>query len=169
MNKQEAWERLDSLVSRNPTDKDRMALNTLKPEPPVTDDELRAIDKPFGELPRRLQEALVIASVIDREEIEAMRIGLGWCKTSPSFSQNAIYRLAPEPKRMPQPPWHMIDPKYKWFAIDGHANPGVFTEEPRASHVFWETEGNARSIDAILFDRGSVDWTESKVKRPEGE
>ena len=171
MTKQEAWAYLKVYLDGWYNKSTQRAIEALKPELEVTDEELRAIDKPFGELPRRLQEALVIAHYVDGKSMHcAEYLSAKFMNAhEPVFYANVLYRLAPEPKRLPQPPWHMIDPKYKWYTANKEGCSRFYAVEPlMCDHYFYPHYGEVFEADCLIFDRGNVDWNESKVKRPEG-
>lgn len=81
-------------------------------------------------------------------------------------------------KRKPAYPWSVIDKNYQWAAIDENGELHLFMKEPYiatfddGSTGEWLVDAGLRpdciNANFLVFDRGDLPWTETKMKRPEG-
>lgn len=67
--------------------------------------------------------------------------------------------------------WSHVAPEYKWLARDEDGSAYLFTSEPYLSRdTAWDFPSSGEFLDAIGFSsykRGTVDWKDSLVKRPD--
>ena len=125
---------------------------------------------PFGEMPRELQEALVIAICVDKNIwCDAKNLGsYDPVYTTPAFLPDVIFRIAPEPVIMPTYPWDLFDDEIQWMAIDESG------ELAMAENKMEQSVGNGNAywflascrVRNIKFNRGNVAWQDSQMERP---
>ena len=68
--------------------------------------------------------------------------------------------------------WSQIKEEYKWLAADADEYTYVFKVEPELDESgYWCSDGSAYfSVNGLVsYSRGTCDWKDSLVKRPEGE
>ena len=76
------------------------------------------------------------------------------------------YRIATVPDSIN---WDHVAPKWKWMARDNFDDVWLFMQEPSAcDRGRWETRGGSVLCTQFAsYVRGTVDWKDSLVRRPE--
>ena len=69
--------------------------------------------------------------------------------------------------------WTHVAPQYKWMARDHSGLAFLFSEKPNLSHSFWklgifDDVPLAKVLGFASYRRGTCDWRDSLVQRPEG-
>ena len=68
--------------------------------------------------------------------------------------------------------WSVVKEDYKWLAADANEYAYVFKVEPELDESgYWRYGGSAYSNvnNLVSYSRGTCDWKDSLVKRPEGD
>jgi len=94
-----------------------------------------------------------------------------WFKYAPSWLYNVVYRTVPLPKTQDVIAWEKLPDWVEWVARDKDGIVRAYTEEPRTMSCSWGNQGGSfRRIDDFpgIVQIGTVDWTESKQRRPRG-
>lgn len=126
------------------------------------------MDKTFGEL--SIDEKLELhRAMYEGKSVQYfnVHVDLWMAKTSHSFSDDYIYRIAPEPETDIELPWHVISPEYQWAARDAYGDVWMYEEKPSLKIDMWFEE-NARYCRHIIHKPGNKPWDQSLIKRPEG-
>ena len=132
---------------------------------------------PFGQLPRAVQEAMVIAVDLDKKIVDmwdGFRWGSGVGRDLHSWRAYA-FRIRPVPPVPDMIPWEVIHPDIKWVA---RTESGLFigaTSRLGLPCSTWMIDYGAGSIYPLstiiwhtLFKIGTCDWKDSLQQRPEG-
>jgi len=136
--------------------------------------------KPFGELSWK-QKAKLYRAALDGKQIEYRFYNHKiWYinDSTPGWHSLACYRIKPEeaPELIPDSiDWSHIDDRFKFIFRDEGANPAVYasTKRPNPIHNvgLWQPSLGTEfvRIDNFLtsYKRGTVDWKDSLVERPE--
>lgn len=129
--------------------------------------DLTKITTPFGLLDPETQEAL-------REwenGVEVYKGDLGWVYIDPWFDLDCTYRARPAPLTPDSIDWSHVAPEWKWMARDQCGMAYIYTSKPYHSNMSWnyDDEGQHASIEGVLssYRRGTVEWQDSLVERPE--
>ncbi|QFT69641.1 hypothetical protein FIU93_22850 [Labrenzia sp. THAF35] len=65
--------------------------------------------------------------------------------------------------------WSHVAPQYKWMARDKSGDSHVFRSKPFGQEHYWGTGDYAIRADSFTsYTRGTTDWEDSLVERPEG-
>lgn len=130
--------------------------------------DLTKIDKPFGELDRETQLALFEAW-LDGAEVDCLADGI-WYRTNPvSWRKSKAYRIATTPDTID---WDHVAPQAKFMARGESGSAWLFDCKPSINDAGdWDTVaegdcvGNADTFAS--YRRGTCDWKDSLVERPE--
>ena len=66
--------------------------------------------------------------------------------------------------------WSHVHKDFKWMARDKEGTPRLYLSKPKITDTYWASI--QRQVDAQLFasyKRGTVDWKQSLVERPDDE
>ena len=74
------------------------------------------------------------------------------------------YRIATIPDSIN---WDHVAPGWKWMARDEDGDVYLFTEKPILKSDVWGSSGDAVALCLSSYTRGTVDWQQSLVRRPE--
>ena len=93
--------------------------------------------------------------------------------SSPAWLDNMIYRTVPLPKTQDLIAWDRLPDWVEWVARDGNGTVWCYEIDTTVRDAVWIAFGGAnyRRIDdfpGIVVQIGTVDWTESKQRRPRG-
>jgi len=77
------------------------------------------------------------------------------------------YRARQEPVTYPTVDWSIFADGVQWIAWDESGHGFAFATEPRRNDLHWETDGEYYEISSIKLDRGTFDWKDSKIQRPQ--
>ena len=97
--------------------------------------------------------------------------GTLWQKTqNPSWCDAYIYRTVPLPNTQDVIAWERLPAWVEWVARDKSANTHCWAKEPQQSVGVWDDGGLYRRIDDFpgIVQIGTVDWCDSKQRRPRG-
>lgn len=78
------------------------------------------------------------------------------------------YRAKATPLTKPSPPWEHLADWVQYVARDEYGGLFGYSDRPNIKIKVWDNDGRAESLRALKFDRGTCDWRDSLVKRPEG-
>lgn len=84
------------------------------------------------------------------------------------WSVHRHYRVAPTPDTID---WSHVTPEYKWMSRNLEGIPYLFVNRPQTSCSFWYSCSPTDSACAVHFSsykRGTADWKDSLVERPNG-
>ena len=128
--------------------------------------------KKFGELKREEKVALFEAWVYGKT-IQLFVEAFGWqdVDPKPSWRDEVHYRIKPEEKVPDCIDWSHVHPDYKWLARNDSGRTCLFTRKPALMKIIWEPRLGCKYVRAegfASYKRGTVDWTDSLVQRPEG-
>lgn len=94
-----------------------------------------------------------------------------WCLAGPDcVSLDIKYRIAPQPTPLiTREMWAMIDPKWKWAAMDSDGEVYFYTDEPciRARGFSWDSCGGYYCNSVLATNANSTNWRLSLTERPE--
>jgi hypothetical protein len=109
-------------------------------------------------------------------EFEAWLDVGGWLSSSSPRYLDWVYRTAPLPKTQDVIAWDRLPDWVEWVARDEIGMIFAFSREPRNHDGIWSRDGHdgiwSRDINRRIDDFpgivqiGTVDWTESKQRRP---
>lgn len=92
--------------------------------------------------------------------------GASWNYTIPNFIYGVHYRVTPKTVNVP---WHLIDEKWKYFAIDSNGNSYVYSALPLIDTYSsrWKASegGTCADLAALKIDIDGIDWTQSLIER----
>jgi hypothetical protein len=85
----------------------------------------------------------------------------------------SIYRTVPLPKTLTQDviAWEKLPAWAEWVARDRSGDVAVYEDTPIVEDAYWTSLHDERRIDdfpGIVLQIGTVDWRESKQRRPRG-
>ena len=136
--------------------------------------DLTKIDKQFGELDIETKLALHRA-FYDGMDIEVYVAEFSEFRviTPPLWKPYSTYRVAPEPLRDIQVPWHVFGPEVRAVARDKNGTVCAYCgEEPDRDNSQWKPNNSEYfridELHLIGFDPGNKPWDQSLVRRPEG-
>lgn len=118
-----------------------------------------------------IQEKIaVMQAYADGKEIQVRVIGYGeWVRSvEPTWSWGGCeYRIKPETHDYIN--WDHVDPMFQYMARSKSGYVWLFSEIPSRSLDFWVSHsGHAMLASAFTsYKRGTVDWKDSLVERPE--
>lgn len=118
----------------------------------------------------KMKELLpIIQAYADGAEVEWFRSrDSSWVDLkNPYFDHLTEYRIKQTPDSID---WSHVSTEYKWMARDEGGGVFIYRETPEKGRVFWFDSYVNGDIDATVFSsykRGTVDWRDSLVKRPE--
>jgi hypothetical protein len=126
---------------------------------------------PFGQL-TRIEQALLLLAKHEGKRIEVHEYdypcNYAWReKLNPSWRDDFIYRIAPEPLIPDSINWDHVAPEYNYMARDEDGGAVLFRRPPQQHLRQWGGFafcGNAQ--DFTSYRRGTVDWKDSLVIRP---
>jgi len=125
------------------------------------------MDTTYDHKKRTAEMIAVMQAYVDGKAIEHNIVpGGGWYPLSePGWSWHlANYRIATIPDSIN---WDHVAPEWKWMARDASGDAYLFTEEPRLKTDAWGSSGYAVALCLSSYTRGTVDWQDSLVRRPE--
>ena len=100
-------------------------------------------------------------------KIEAWLDLKGWILSAGSTYSDWVYRTVPLPKTQDVIAWDRLPDWVEWVARDEIGMIFAFSREPRSHDGIWNGDINRRIDDFPgLVQIGTVDWTESKQRRP---
>lgn len=82
-----------------------------------------------------------------------------------------VYRTVPLPKTKDVIAWEKLPDWVEWVARDKTEIVSAWSQEPHAGSIYWHEGGVERRIDdfpGIVVQIGTVDWKDSKQRRPQG-
>ena len=88
-----------------------------------------------------------------------------------NWGVHGVCRTVPLPKTQDVIAWEKLPDWVEWVARDKDGIVRAYTEEPRTMSCSWGNQGGSfRRIDDFpgIVQIGTVDWTESKQRRPRG-
>lgn len=125
--------------------------------------DLTKITTPFGLLDKETQAAL-------RAHGGPLEVftSSGWRDVSFfSGGLSSTYRVKPAALIPDSIDWSHVAPELKWMARDADGSAYLFPEEPKFFGSMW-TGNDFREVAAFAsYRRGTVDWRDSLVRRPE--
>jgi len=74
------------------------------------------------------------------------------------------YRIATIPDSIN---WDHVAPEWKWMARDPYGDVYLFTDDPTLKAQEWVCNGDVVPVCFSSYVRGTVDWKDSLVRRPE--
>lgn len=91
-----------------------------------------------------------------------------WRKVELAYSLGSIYRTVPLPLTQDEIAWDRLPVWVEWVARDVDETIFVHEIEPEELSHIWSSPGDKRRIDDFpgIVQIGTVDWTESKQRRP---
>jgi hypothetical protein len=96
----------------------------------------------------------------------------GWCYTLPEWCDESIYRTVPLPEKTQYViAWEKLPDWAEWVARDRDGTICAYDEEPEYYINYWMFEGShCTRIDDFpgIVQIGTVDWKDSKQRRPRG-
>lgn len=119
---------------------------------------------PFGEIPRELQEALVVALFVNGEKGKQRFNGV-WISDF-SICAESIIRLAPELVVMPEYPWDLFDDEIQWMAMNKDGDLAINDLKMALSTLGPQWLSSVAYVPCIKFPRGNVAWQDSQMERP---
>jgi len=129
--------------------------------------------KPFRDLSDAEKGALLLAHHRGRDIEHFSKSREVWIiADSPWWSDETIYRIAPEPLIPDSIDWSHVAPEWNFMARDDDGDTWVFKARPAidGSDDFWHDQdwaGDATCLAAFAsYRRGTVDWKDSLVIRP---
>jgi hypothetical protein len=104
-------------------------------------------------------------------KIERYRQGV-WLECLPAWLEDNIYRTVPLPKTQDVIAWDRLPDWAEWVARDRDGEVCAYDEAPQCYVNDWMFEGShCTRIDefpGIVVQIGTVDWKDSKQRRPRG-
>lgn len=74
------------------------------------------------------------------------------------------------PKTKPSINWDHVSPEWQWLAVDACQEAYMYDEKPILGPVSWTGDCDYKEADAFAsYSRGTCDWKDSLVERPESE
>lgn len=123
--------------------------------------------KPFGELSDAEKGALLLAHH-EGKKIELLANCKHWTRATPDWSKHCTYRIAPEPLIPDFIDWNHVAPEFNFMARDKNGRLYLFGGEPRPEDDMWSGFGPAAKAHVFAsYRRGTVEWKDSLVRRPE--
>ncbi|NTA27372.1 hypothetical protein [Allorhizobium ampelinum] len=112
----------------------------------------------------------VMQAFVDGKEVEIEYSKASWLRQpDPLWRWDSCeYRIRETPDTID---WSHVDPSLKWMARDGSGAVYLYDEKPiTGSSVFVARGKESCRINGIFssYRRGTVDWKDSLVERPEG-
>ncbi len=109
----------------------------------------------------------------------AFRVFLGedaWAGVlNPTWNRERVYRTVPLPKTQDVIAWERLPAWVEWVARHAHGSVLAYDEEPKWRGNWWVEGASStrphRRIDdfpGIVAQIGTVDWQDSKQRRPRG-
>ena len=96
----------------------------------------------------------------------------GWEQVKPTWFYNITYRPLPLPKTQDVIAWEKLPDWVEWVARTAAGTSWGFECDPTPATGWWNTQANgeARRIDDFpgIVRIGTVDWKDSKQRRPRG-
>jgi len=123
-------------------------------------------NKPFGELSDAEKGALLLAHH-EGKRIELLDNSKHWTRATPDWSKYCTYRIAPEPLIPDSINWDHVAPEWKFMARDKDRDAWLFDILPNERDDAWWGRDFTRARHFASYRRGTVDWKDSLVRRPE--
>jgi hypothetical protein len=89
----------------------------------------------------------------------------------PEWMLNTVYRTVPLPKTQDVIAWDRLPDWVEWVARDRSGDVAVYEDMPIVEDAYWTSLHDERRIDdfpGIVVQIGTVDWQDSKQRRPRG-
>lgn len=116
---------------------------------------------------KTLEMIAVMQAYVDGKPIESSYDGGSFSPlTEPVWNWHmSKYRIATIPDSIN---WDHVSPEWKYMARDLDGSVWFFIVEPEKRQGFWESGGDNDLVKSFAsYVRGTVDWKDSLVKRPD--
>jgi len=118
---------------------------------------------------RTKEQIAVMQAYVDGDKIDFKETGSrrwvnvdvpywGWCLGE--------YRIRQTPDSID---WTHVAPEFKWMKRDANGGAWLYSHEPNGATYISEPFKVTRASCFTSYRKGTVDWKDSLVKRPEGE
>lgn len=134
-------------------------------------EDLTKINVPFGLLDDNTQTRLLAWE----HGFENFTTFYGWTPTEltaiPKRWASVAIRAKSAPIIKDTVPWHLLEPRWKWYARNKHGDCFVFEFKPELYQAWWQVapleDGVGVCVSGVLKDHeiGTVDWKDSLVQR----